>query len=53
METFGDCEMVSAFSAFLPSSINSETQAGSNTGVREDRAGFSAALEMLLPEYEL
>lgn len=53
-ETLTDCEMLSAFSAFLLSLINSENTGASKAGVREDRAGFSAALEADgLPEYEL
>lgn len=53
-ETLGGCEMESAFSAFLLSSINTETQALLKPGVREDRGGFSAALEADgLLEYDL
>ena len=44
-ETLTDCEMVSAFSAFLLGLINSETRALLKPGLEEDRAGFSAALE--------
>lgn len=39
-ETLTDCEMVSAFSAFLPNSINSETQAVPKPGLEETEPDF-------------
>lgn len=55
MEILTECEMVSAFSAFLLSLINSETQAVLKLGLeKKDRAGFSASSEADgLPVYKL
>ena len=40
MEPLIDCEMVSAFSTFLLSLINSETQAGLNLGAEKTGLDF-------------
>ena len=40
METHTDCEMVSAFSAFLLSLINSETQAVLKLGLEKTELDF-------------
>lgn len=53
-ETLTDCEMVSAFSAFLLGLINSETQALLKLGLEKTELDFPPALEADgLPEYEL
>lgn len=54
-EILTECEMVSAFSAFLPSLINSETQAVLKLGLeKKDRDGFYASLKAdELPVYKL